>query len=169
MNVTPDVLAVSVGGRWGRRRVRVTECAYVLRAEALYDQRLRAGLPYAPGDCGQARVIVQGRLLAADWMTVPNRLWAHGRVFLLCAKCEHRVTRLYLVTLQSARLECRRCLGLTYWSRTHGDYRQRGGWLDNALGVAQADWTRLHTSEERRSAKAAARVRYQERRVSSIP
>lgn len=121
MNVTRDALRVSCGSRWGRRRVRVTECAFVLRAETLYDQRIREGHPLAPGDRGRVRVRVAGRPLAAEWTAVPNRLWVHGRVFLRCARCGDRVSRLYLPTLQSPGLECRRCLGLTYASRTRSN------------------------------------------------
>ncbi len=53
MNVTRDALRVPCGSGWGRRRVRVTECAFVLRAEVLYDQRIREGHPLAPGERGR--------------------------------------------------------------------------------------------------------------------
>jgi len=175
MNVTPDALWVSAAGRWGRGvcappnargiciqdPTRSTPCGQ--RRSTIRDSA--PGGPSPLGTAGRLASPFQGRLLAADWMVVLNRLWAHGRVFLRCSRCGHRVTRLYLVTLESARLECRRCLGLTYWSRTHSEYRRRGGWLDTALGVTPADWARLHGSEERRAAKAAARVRYQELRA----
>lgn len=168
MNVTRDALRVYCSARWGRRRVRVTECAFVLRAEALYDQMLREGHPPAPGGRGQAFVTVAGRSLAADWTAVANRLWVYGRVFLRCPRCGDRVARLYLPTLRSPGLECRRCWGLTYHSRTHGNYHRYGGGLLAAFGCSPAEWERDGTRERRQAAKASARVRYQERRRSAV-
>lgn len=164
VNVTRDALRVYSGSRFGRRRVRVTECAFVLRAEALYDHMIREGHPPAPGGRGQALITVAGRSLAAEWTVAPNRLWAYGRVFLGCPRCGERAARLYLPTRHSPGLECRRCLGLTYHSRTHGNYHRSGGLLA-AFGFSPAEWERGCTSERRLEARAAARALYQKRRA----
>src|SRR6266566_4464054 len=49
---------VVADGRWGRRRVRVTECCATFRAEAAYDKFLREGVPLNPAWVRSAEVKV---------------------------------------------------------------------------------------------------------------
>jgi len=54
------------GGRWGPRRVRVTECYAVLKAEILYTELLKGDAErLAPGLAGTATYTVEGRSHAA--------------------------------------------------------------------------------------------------------
>jgi hypothetical protein len=105
-------LRVSIpAGRWGSRRVRVGECATVARAEDVYsrvnDDRGR----------GAFELEIPGvRSWVIGWELRPNNVWARGRLFLICPRCDTRATRLY-APLSELRPECRRCWGLTYESR----------------------------------------------------
>jgi hypothetical protein len=103
-------------GRWGARRARVDECAAVARAEAVAAGLQRAGISYGPGDTGHLRERVLGRVHVLTWTSRPNRIWAHGRLYLQCPDCQQLVARLYLPT-RDARFSCRTCLGLSYPSR----------------------------------------------------
>ena len=42
------------GGRWGPRRVRVTECVLVIKAEEIYTVLLRQGMDVRPGVAGRS-------------------------------------------------------------------------------------------------------------------
>jgi hypothetical protein len=103
-------------GRWGARRARVDECAAVARAEAVATGLQRARVAYGPGDTGHLRERVLGRVHVLTWMSRPNRIWTHGRLYLHCPDCQQLVARLYLPT-RDAQFSCRVCLGLTYASR----------------------------------------------------
>jgi hypothetical protein len=92
-----DARAYVVGGRWGRRRARTSECHAVLKAEDWYaaillDDAARLG----PGSHGSGTVTLNGRQHIARWEVRANAVWRRGRVFLLCGQCLRRCTRLYL-------------------------------------------------------------------------
>ena len=159
MNFTRDNLRAYASGRWGIRRVRVSECR-VIRAEAVYDEMIWLGRSWKAGERGE--FYIGGHLVR--WESVENRIWAHGRLFLRCKRCDGRTTRLY-VPKASCQPECRSCWGLTYDTRTRGDYGRWGGGLLRAFGVTPGDWTRMDTAERRAEARREARVRYAERRL----
>lgn len=117
--VGDDAGLVSVPeGRWGRRRVRVDECAGELAAETVYaSARRQLGARLAPGYTGTFTTTIAGVRFAVGLVVRPNALWAGGRLFLLCPECGGRCGRLYVPTVESGLLACRRCLGLTYESR----------------------------------------------------
>jgi hypothetical protein len=73
-------------------------------------------------------------------------------VFLKCARCERRCTRLYL-PLATSSLACRRCWGLSYTSQQRYNYKD-GLWgrgvLALMLGITQREWA-LGLTDERRS------------------
>lgn len=159
MNFTRDDLRVYASGRWGIRRVRVSECR-VIRAEAVYDEMIWLGRSWKAGERGE--FYIGGHLVS--WVSIENRIWAYGRLFLRCKRCDGRTTRLY-VPKASCQPECRSCWGLTYDTRTRGDYRRWGGGLLRAFGVTPGDWTRMDTAERRAEARKHARARYAERRL----
>ena len=104
-------------GRRGRRRVRVTECWSVLRAEDVYTELLRDDASrVAPGVKGTAILGIQDREFTASWEVRQNAVWRAERVLLRCPRCLLRCTRLY-VPLPDSRIACRQCWGLTYPSR----------------------------------------------------
>lgn len=111
-------LTVWVQGRWGRRRVRVSECSTVIRAENCYRELLFAGIS-VDADC---EVVSAGPCGARYRATsLPNGLWRGGRIFLICDGCGRRSTRLY-APAAGHQLRCRRCWGLTYESRAVWSY-----------------------------------------------
>lgn len=121
------------GGRWGRRRVRVTECWYTLRAEVLYTELLESHPSCGPGLAGSADLTIAARKLSFGWELRPNAVWGRGRLFLTCARCRRHATRLYLPR-EDSWLACRRCWGLTYESRQHRNYKDRCTRLGALLG-----------------------------------
>jgi hypothetical protein len=168
-NPEPRSFAVSCpGGRWGRRRTRVSECVYILRAEHAYTTLLKARPELAPGDVAGLSVTVDGRVLEAACVVVANRVWRRGRVFLVCLKCERRATRLYLPTLDSPQLACRRCWGLTYDSRTLRNYKDRG---PVCFGLRFSHRMLAHslTESDRERRREAAEERYAQRRRALKP
>lgn len=152
--ITPEQAGANCpNGRWGRRRVRVTECWRVIRVEELYTALLKLDAPtVVPG----ARDIAlcepgAGKRLLVGWEVRPNPVWRHGRLFLLCSRCERRCTRLYLPVAGSWP-HCRRCWGLTYASRTLQNYKDSlfgRGWVATVLGISQRDWAHETTAENR--------------------
>ena len=172
MNRTNAALSVIASGRWGRRRVRVTECYAVLRAEDAYTTVLR--------DCGgQAtlgrRVTVECSISGRDMTAVcevrANAIWRGGRLFYRCPRCDRRCTRLYL-PLADSRLACRRCWGLTYNARTLANYKDTPwgrGALARMFGTTQRDWAYDATDGRRKSRRAASRRRLAERRGIGKP
>src|SRR5262245_39477747 len=119
-----EALAWVPSGRWGPRRVRVSEC-HALTAEAVYTEALRAveALP-RPGERRQVMFSLLNQALVVDWELRPNAVWRFGRVFLFCSICKRRVTRLYVPRcLLQAR--CRVCWGLSYPSQQNS-YRRTG-------------------------------------------
>jgi hypothetical protein len=147
-----DAPAWCEAGRWGPRRVRVSECAVVC-AEDVYTGLLDDN-PAAlrPGASGAVARTVGGCDLALAWDCRPNAVWRFGRVFLHCPRCERRATRLYLPTA-TAELACRRCLGLTYESQQRRNYKG---------GAPFARWLTL--GDRTRRAEASAR-RWADRRA----
>ena len=165
-SITPrvDADAWCPSGRWGPRRVRVSECWAVLRAEDLYTALLRDDLSRArPGARGEVswtlRTTETEPIQAAtvSWELVANRVWRFGRVFLGCPNCRRRATRIYVPKAWAAP-RCRTCWGLTYGSRQE-NYRPTGlfgAWLPS---VAECQ------TQLRREARAIARSRrFMERR-----
>ena len=150
-------------GRWGYRRVRVSECAAVLTAEALYTQLLRTdGRQVRPGMCGQAEWTLGGASHRVGFELRPNAVWRFGRVFLRCPRCEARATRLYLPTLD-ARAECRRCWGLTYGARQLRNYKDVGRFA--GLGFTARSFAACEAEIARGQRLQAASKRYDERRA----
>lgn len=150
------------GGRWGPRRARVDECAYILKAEDVYTSLL-ASEATAGASREAGNVIAVGQLVA--WELRPNRIWRLGRVFLRCPRCSGPRTRLY-APQSGAPLACRRCWGLSYSSRQNS-YR-RTGWslLFGTMGAAQTQ----HARDERRAATLARQeVRRQARESRQQP
>jgi hypothetical protein len=126
LSVAPTVCIPS--GRWGRRRVRVSECEGIIRAEAVYDALLMDSHALPAFDARfTLDYTIDGRRLEVSAVRRPNAVWRFGRVFLICPSCRDRRTRLYLprVTTESAGVVvgCRVCLGLTYRSRSLRVYR----------------------------------------------
>lgn len=136
--------------RHGRRRARVEECAYTLRAEDVYSRYLADG---ATGDCVD---LVFGDVTVRVLFDVrPNAVWRHGRVFLRCPGCGRRCTRVYRSASMPV-VRCRRCLGLVYGSQVR-NYRDRP--IRNAfaalLGLTMRDRALEHgrfVAAERREA-----------------
>ena len=124
MQTSKDRLPVYVDGRWGRRRLRVTECAEVLTAERVYDWLLGRGA-CSPGWEGEVRFQVFRATHSCQVVVVPNAVWRHGRVFLACASCNRRCTRLYMPD-EGDPFACRQCWGLTYESTQRGNYKGHG-------------------------------------------
>lgn len=162
-----DAAVWGPGGRWGPRRVRVTECYSSLRAEDLYTALLRdAAARVRPGAAGTATLTVQGRSHVANWEVRQNAVWKRGRVFLLCPRCLSRCTRLYL-PLETSWLACRRCWGLTYQSRTHRNYKNClwGGRMFAALfGTTQREMALDQAATVRQERRAQSLKRWSERR-----
>ena len=145
-------------GRWGARRVRVTECVTVLKAEDSYTELIRLDPSKCrPGARGRAHFTMEGRTHAVEWIIRPNAIWRFGRVFLRCPQCDRQVTRVYLPTRASA-LACRICWGLSYSSRQNS-YKY-SGWAA-VLGPI-GPWETMHARERRAEAEAE---RAQERRA----
>jgi hypothetical protein len=146
----------------GRRRVRVTECWSVLRAEDLYTALIRDRQGRTqPGARGTSTFTVGGRTLAAPWEVRQNALWRFGRVFLRCERCALRCTRLY-VPLETSDLACRRCWGLTYASRTLNNYKDSvwgRGAIARMFGTTQRDWAFQTTADRRDERRKAAQTR----------
>jgi hypothetical protein len=146
------------GGRWGPRRARVGECAFVLHAENFYADALRRGRPLFPGIRGvvtcQTDAAAEGFTHVLPFEVVANHLWRQGRWFFLCPACQGRASRLY-VPLAGLDARCRRCWGLSYASQS---WCYRPDWARTVNYV-----TTLHARCERRR---AARQRYRERRLA---
>lgn len=168
--VVPGEAAVWNSGRWGPKRVRVTQCAFMMTAEAVYDQALREGKVLVPGD--RLRLSWSPLDGGRTWETVaelrPNAVWRHGRLFLHCPHCGDRATRLY-VPMGGLEPRCRSCWGLTYESRQRGNYKDiapRG--LPAILGT-QRDLTQWQTEGRRERRREASAKRWAERKALKCP
>lgn len=128
--VSPALVPVYVAaGRWGPRRLRVSECDAVIKAEDLYDLSILAGVALTPGFAASVSVSPAASLSDPWRLSIelrPNLIWRFGRLFLRCRRCDGRVTRLYFA-VPGAAPRCRRCWGLSYSSRAwsyHGQGKQ---------------------------------------------
>jgi hypothetical protein len=150
-------------GRWGPRRVRVTECWAMLTAEHVYTALL-ANSPerMRPDRCGSATWTRDGRTLSVDFEVRANAVWRFGRVFFRCARCRRLATRMYVPTADSWPA-CRRCWGLTYESRQRGNYKDTGSLP--ALGFTARSVAESQTLHERDRRAQEAVKRYAERRA----
>lgn len=163
------------GGRFGGRRVRVSECVTTLRAEDLYTALLADGdrLRVRPGARGTATYQIGERSLVANWNVRANAVWRCGRVFFECPRCAQPCTRLYLPLLHSW-LACRTCWGLTYVSRALLNYKDSiwgRGPLAGLFGTSQRDWSVSTTSEARKKRREDSQTRWEQRRptIAALP
>jgi hypothetical protein len=154
-------------GRWGPRRVRVTECWSVVKAEEVYTALLKDDAArVTAGAHGMARYTVEGRDFTAPWEVRQNAVWTRGRVFLRCPRCRLRCTRLY-IPLPNSWLACRRCWGLTYHSRTLQNYKDSlwgHGSIARMFATTQREWAIQTTSDCREERREQSRERWAKRR-----
>lgn len=164
--IRPQDAAVSCpDGRWGRRRVRVSECWAVVQAEEVYTQLVLRGR-CVPGWSARLQVTFKDEADRSFRVEVrPNAVWRRGRVFFECDRCRRRCTRLHL-PLPDAPLACRRCYGLTFWSRTCLNYKDRVPRVAARFGfdVSHRDFAYGETDRERERRRDRARERWRERR-----
>ena len=136
--VTREDTPVTCAGRWGRRRVRVTQCWAALAAETVYTSlnliRESEDL-IRPGDRGSLTWNLPGRSVSLDWELRANAVWRFGRAFLRCPKCSRLATRIYVPTSE-AWAACRRCWGLTYESRQERNYKSGRPWGGTSFSLA---------------------------------
>ena len=155
------------GGRWGARRICVSECWTVLRAEEVYTALLLDDASRVrPGARGSTTYTAEGREFTASWEVRQNAVWRRGRVFLQCPKCDKRCTRLYL-PLRDSWLACRCCWGLTYTSRARQNYKSSlvgRGRFARIFATSQRDWAFVATYEKRKEQLEASRERWATRR-----
>jgi hypothetical protein len=157
-------LAVWVsGGRWGHRRVRVGECFRELCAEDLYTELLRARALPPPRQPRSLSVTLGGVRFQVTVEVIPNAVWRHGRVFLVCPRCANQRTRLYAPVENSGRLTCRVCLGLTYESQTLYNYKP-GGPIFAGFVFSHRDAAMARTQRVRDDRAAASSARWAERK-----
>ena len=156
--------AVWTGGRWGPRRIKVSECRAVLKAEEIYTDLLRDDSSRVrPGGRGTVEWTLSGHSapLSVKFELRANSVWRFGRLFLSCPRCGRLATRIYLPSEDSG-LACRRCWGLSYESRQQRNYRAGS----SPWGVILSPLTyAMCRAEDARQARAeAAAKRYAERR-----
>lgn len=157
------------GGRWGRRRVRVTECQ-VAKAEDLYTAMTRRGHEIGPGSWGSVKWRFGDTEVNADWEIRDNHVWRHGRTFFRCGRCGRLATRLYMaLPAVPAWFACRRCLGLTYASRTTNNYKDRSFLGFGGLGLTHRRSAQIITHGERERRREASLARQAERRRLRSP
>jgi hypothetical protein len=162
VNVSPDALQgrlpVRCGGKFGPRRVRVTECAVVITAESVYDMLLRDDpSKVKPG----ARVRLETTFGNVSVVVSPNAVWRRGRVFLVCVHCDRRSTRLY-APLATSSLRCRRCWGLSYQSTQQ--YNYKGGSLFAGMYFSHRDTSMMATQAAKEDLRAKSIARWIARR-----
>ena len=134
--------ASCAGGRWGRRRTRVTECYSLIRAEDSIHRPPRGRRLACVAGCPRKRNTQHRRPGAFFRMGDSFQRGLEVRaVFLRCPQCRSRCTRLYL-PLETSWPACRNCWGLTYQSRTLYNYKNSlwGRWLARLFGTSQRDW-----------------------------
>jgi hypothetical protein len=149
-------VVATVSGRWGRRRARVSECHGVVRSEELYTDLLRQCVPLAPGWSADTGVRLGGETFSVSLVVLPNAVWRCGRLFLVCAGCDRRCTRLYWPAASFPHLACMRCFGLTFASRTQRNYKSKRvdwfGWTHRDRAFFEA-----HDERDRRARASIAR------------
>jgi hypothetical protein len=144
-------------GRWGPRRVRVTECA-LLTAEDFYTRLLRdSPREVRPGRHGSLTWTLAGSYpISVAFQIRANAVWRFGRVFFICPSCGRLATRIYVPKLLAG-AACRRCWGLTYESRQQRNYKagsSRWGVILSPLPYAMC---RAEDAREARAEAAAKR------------
>jgi hypothetical protein len=167
--ILPHQAAVSCpGGRWGRRRTRVTECWTILKAEDFYTQLLREdAAKVRPGAAGSAIYTLKAEVYRVEWEVRENSVWRRGRVFWRCPRCRRRCTRVYL-PLETSWPACRRCWGLTYSSRKLQNYKDSiwgRGIFAKMFGTSQRDQAYQTTRDCRTQRRALSRRRWTDRRA----
>lgn len=161
--VSREDAAATCSGRWGPRRVRVTQCWATLTAEAIYTELLRDDpAKMQPGRRGSLNWTLPGLSLSLDWELRANAVWRFGRLFLRCPGCDRLATRIY-VPAANLRPACRRCWGLTYESRQHRNYKDRGTFLAH-LGFTHRTDAHFQTLGARARRTEACLERWAERR-----
>jgi hypothetical protein len=164
--IEPNVHAkVWSTGRWGPRRVRVSQCDDVLTAEAVYAALIgddaRAVHPGATGHVSGVGGVT------ATWEVRPNRVWRRGRLFLRCNGCQRLCARVYQ-PVEGEAFACRSCWGLTYPSRLF-NYRNKPvgrGPFGQAMGITQRQLALVTTARNRRERRARSRERWAARRAA---
>lgn len=160
--ILPSQADCFASGKWGRRRVRTSECWATIRAEDTYTAVAASKLPEGASQT-RAKVTwtIGSRQLLGECELVPNPIWRAGRLFLICPRCAQRRTRLYL-PLESSRLACRQCWGLTYDSRAFSNYKDtlwgRGAFA-RMFRTTHREWAFLTTHERRAARREASRDR----------
>ena len=134
----------------------------VIKAEEIYTVLLRQGLDVRPGVAGDLSAERGGWRFTFRASVVANAVWRRGRVFLTCPLCHGRCTRLYGPRNDSP-LACRTCWGLTYESRQHANYKDRGRWTHRGWGTPR-DMAQSQTERERERRYAASVDRWAQRR-----
>ncbi len=160
--ILPEDASCFASGKWGRRRVRTSECWATIRAEDTYTAVAASKLPAgASGTRAKVTWTIGARHLMGECELVPNPIWRAGRLFLICPRCAHRCTRLYL-PLESSWLACRQCWGLTYDSRAISNYKDslwgRGAFA-RMFRTTHRDWAFLTTHERREARRQSSRER----------
>lgn len=161
-HILPTEADCFASGKWGRRRVRTSECWATIRAEDSYTAVTGSTFPpEASKSRAQLTWTIGARQLSGNCELVPNRIWRAGRLFLLCPRCARRCTRLYL-PLESSWLACRQCWGLTYDSRAISNYKDtlwgRGAFA-RMFRTTHREWAFLTTHERREARRQASRDR----------
>jgi hypothetical protein len=158
--VSREETPVTCSGRWGPKRVRVTQCLAVLTAENAYTGLMRDDFAkMRPGVRGSLDWVLGACGFSINWELRPNSVWRFGRLFLRCPKCDRLATRIYVPTAESW-AACRRCWGLTYESRQHRNYKSDSF----ARKVGLDSLARWYTAGARERRAEASEVRYAERR-----
>lgn len=160
--ILPSEADCFASGKWGRRRVRTSECWATIRAE---DSYTAVAASQFPAGASRTRVrlswAIGGQQFSAECELTPNAIWRVGRLFLICPRCVQRCTRLYL-PLETSRLACRQCWGLTYDSRTISNYKDtlwgRGAFA-RMFRTTHREWALLTTHERREARRQASRDR----------
>jgi hypothetical protein len=153
-------------GRWGPKRVKVTQCWAVLKAEDVYTSLLRDDASkVSPGRRGTLEWTLRDSSgctsIAIGFELRANAVWRFGRVFLRCPKCNRLATRVYVPT-SNCGAACRRCWGLTYESRQERTYRLgRSRW---GVFFSPLMYARCRADDARQARAEAAARRYAERR-----
>ena len=154
-----DAAVYVTGGRWGPRRLHVSQCLATLRAEDVYDDLMRQGKAgVGPGWRGTPEIrSASGAVWTVAVEIRANPIWRIGRLFFRCSGCDRLATRLY-VPVERLDPRCRRCWGLNYRSQSE-NYKATGylGRLFGALALAT-------TAENRQARRRASRLRQAERR-----
>ena len=154
-------------GRWGRRRVRTTECR-TFKAEDLYSTLLTDVRRFQPGERGHATYAFDENQVVIAYEIRANSVWRSGRVFFRCPRCERRCTRVYVPKCDSAGPACRLCWGLTYSSRSLRSYKNTvwgRGFIARMIGETQRDRALEATVESRADRRADSLERWAYRRA----